>query len=142
MKRTTGLLSLVSIAVLLGAAGCSTLHRSDFATLQGKWEGRELGVAPETPRQLAFSGNQFDYRGADPDDWGKGTFTLREDTQPKQLLLTLTECGPGQYRGKTSCMIYKLESGTLTAAANEPGSSDAPSNFTAPGARHMVFKKE
>jgi uncharacterized protein (TIGR03067 family) len=89
-----------------------------------------------------FSGNKFDYRGANLDDWGKGTFTLREDTQPKQLLVTLTECGPVQYIGKTTCMIYKIEGDTLTAAANEPGNPAAPLSFAAPGARHMVFKKE
>lgn len=141
MKRTAGILSLVSIAVLLGASGCSTLHRSDSSTLQGKWHGREIGATPETPRQLVFSGQQVDFRGANPDDWGKGTFTLREDTQPKQLLVTLTECGPRQYLGKTCSMIYKIENGALTAAASEPG-SPAPSSFDAPDARRMFFRKE
>ena len=142
MRRTAGILSLVSIAVLLGASGCSTLHKSDSATLQGTWGGREIGATPESPRQLVFSGKQFDYRGANSNDWAKGTFTLREDTQPKQLLVTLTECGPVQYIGKTSCMIYKIEDGTLTATANEPGNPAAPLSFDAPGARHMVFKRE
>jgi uncharacterized protein (TIGR03067 family) len=91
---------------------------------------------------LVISGNHSEYRGASPDDWGKGTFTLREDTQRKQLLFALAECGPSQYLGKTCCMIYKIEAGTLTAAANEPGAPEAPSSFDAPGARHMVFKKE
>jgi uncharacterized protein (TIGR03067 family) len=141
MKRITGILSLIA-AVLLGVSGCSTPHKSGAGALQGRWSGREIGGTPETPRQLVISGKQFDYRGADPDDWGKGTFTLREDTQPKQLLVTLTECGPGQYAGKTSCMIYKIEGGTLTAAANEPGNPAAPLSFDAPGARRMVFKKE
>ncbi len=142
MKKTAGILSLVSIAVLLGASGCSTLHKSDAAALQGTWKGREIGANPETPRQLVISGKQLDYRGANPDDWGKGTFTLREDTQPKQLLFLLTDCGPSQYIGKTCCMIYKIEDGTLTAAASEPGDPAAPSSFDAPGARRMVFKKE
>jgi uncharacterized protein (TIGR03067 family) len=134
------------MTVLCGAAilasACSTLRKSDSATLQGTWSGREIGATPETPRQLVFSGKQFDYRGASPDDWGKGTFTLREDTRPKQLLVTLTACGPAQYAGKTCCMIYKIEDGMLTAAASEPGNPAAPPSFEAPGARHMVFKKE
>ena len=142
MKKPAVVLTLVSLAMLLAAAGCSTMHPSDSATLQGKWDGREIGATPETPRTLVFSGNQFDYHGADTDDWGKGTFTLRADTQPKQLLVTLTECGMAQYVGKTACMIYKIEDGTLTAAANEPGNPTAPSSFTTPGARHMEFKKE
>ena len=141
MKRTAGIRSL-AVAVLLGASGCSTPHNSGPAALQGTWRGREIGVTPETPRQLVISGRHMEYRGANPDDWGNGTFTLREDTQPKQLLVTLTECGPVQYTGKTCCMIYKIEDGTLTAAANEPGNPAAPLSFDAPDARRMVFKKE
>jgi uncharacterized protein (TIGR03067 family) len=139
MKNT---LAIVLCGAAIFASGCSTLHKSDSTTLQGTWSGREIGATPETPRQIVFSGKQFDYRGADPNDWGKGPFTLREETQPKQLLVTLTDCGPTQYIGKSCCMIYKIEDGTLTATANEPGNPAAPSSFDAPGARHMVFKKE
>jgi hypothetical protein len=39
-------------------------------------------------------------------------------------------------------MIYRIEDGALTAAANEPGNPAAPLSFDAPGARRMVFKKE
>lgn len=81
------------------------------------------------------------YRGSAPDDWGKGTFTVREDTNPKQLLVTLSECGPKEYVGKTCSMIYKIEDGALTAAASEPG-NPAPLTFDAPNARRMVFKRE
>lgn len=57
-------------------------------------------------------------------------------------MVALTECGPVQYIGKTAYMIYKIEDDTLTAAANEPGNPAAPSSFDAPGARHMVFKRQ
>jgi uncharacterized protein (TIGR03067 family) len=137
--KNTFLILLYGVAIL--ASGCSTLQKSDAAKLQGTWNGREIGVTAEAPRKLVFSGKQFDYRGTHPDDWGKGTFTLREDTQPKQLVVTLTECGPVQYVGKTSCMIYKIEDGTLTAAASEPG-NPAPSSFDSPRCRRMVFRKE
>ena len=139
MKNTL-LTVLCGVAIL--ASGCSTLRKSDADTLQGRWSGREIGATPETPRTLAFYDGHFDYRGAHPEDWGKGTFTLLEDTQPKQLIVTLTECGPVQYIGKTSYMIYKIEDDTLTAAANEPGNPAAPSSFDAPGARQMVFKRQ
>jgi uncharacterized protein (TIGR03067 family) len=142
MKTSIALIFAASTLFLVGCCSThSTLHKADSATLQGTWSGREIGATPGTPRQIVFSGKQFDYRGANPDDWGKGTFTLLEDTQPKQLLVTLTECGPAQYTGKTCCMIYKIEDGILTATANEPGNPVAPLSFEAPGARHMVFKK-
>ncbi len=142
MKRTVAILSLLSLALLSGAVGCSTLHNSDATALQGTWNGREIGASPETPRQLMISGQHIEYHGANPDDWGKGTYTLREDTQPKQLLIVLTECGSPKYIGKTACVIYKIEGNTLTAAANEPGDPAAPSSFDASGARQMVFQKQ
>ena len=117
------------------------MHKSGPAALQGTWSGRELGASPEAPRTLVISGSHFEYRGGNPDDWGKGTFTLREDTQPKQLLLALTESDYPQYIGKTAGIIYKIEDGMLTAAASEPG-SPAPASFDAPDARRMVFKRE
>ena len=142
MNRRNAVLKLVSMALLLGASGCSTLHKSDASALQGTWSGREIGANPETPRHLVISGAHLEYRGTNPNDWAKGTFTLREDTQPRQLLLALTECGYPEYVGKNVCIIYKLENGTLTAAASEPGSPALPSSFDAPDARRMVFKKQ
>ncbi len=141
LKNAAPLLSLLCLTVLLGTSGCSSLHRSGAAALQGTWSGREIGFSPETPRTLVISGNHFEYRGANPNDWGKGTLTLRENTEPRQLLVVLTECGFPQYLGKTACLIYNIEAGTLTAAASEPG-TPAPSNFDSPDARRMVFKKE
>src|SRR5579864_7408586 len=108
MKRTAGIISL-AIAVMIGGSGCSTLHDSGAAALQGTWSRRELGNVPETPRLLIISGNSVEYRGASPNDWGKGTFTLREDLRPKQLLVALEQCGMPQYTGKTCFMIYKIE---------------------------------
>jgi uncharacterized protein (TIGR03067 family) len=142
MKRAVTIFSLVLMPVLLVTLGCSGLHKSSAGALQGRWSGREIGVVPEAPRQLAISGSHVDYRGAITNDWGKGTFTLRDDTQPKQLIITLTDCGFPQYIGKTCYMIYELRDGTLTAAANEAANPEAPSSFDAPHARRMVFKKE
>ena len=141
-KRTAGILSLVSIAVLLGASGCSTLHKSNSATLQGTWKGQELGASQDSPRCLVISGKDIDYRGADSRDWAKGTFALREDTQPKQLVLTITECGVPKYIGKTSYAIYQIEDGTLTLTGNEPGYPAGPTSFEAPGTRRFVLKKK
>ena len=139
MKNTL-LIALCAAAALV--SGCATTPRSSTAALQGTWKGRELGVSPGTPRELVISGTHLEYRGADENDWGSGTFTLREDTLPKQLLIALTDCGAAQYVGKTVCLIFKLEQGTLTVAANEPGNPVAPLSFDAPDARRMVFKKQ
>ena len=140
MNKIGSVISL-AVAVLLGA-GCATANKPDKAALQGSWSGREIGASPDTPRHFVFSGTHFNYRGSDPQDWGKGTFTLNENKNPKQLVITLVECGPKEYVGKTCCIIYKIEDGTLTATGNEPGNPVFPSSFDAQGARRMVFKKE
>src|SRR5262249_42343039 len=129
MKPTAQLFNFLAITLLLGTWGCSTLHKSDAAALQGTWSGREPGVTPATPRTLIISGTQIDYRGAVSNDWGKGTFTIREDAQPRQIVATLTECGTPEYVGKTCYLIYKIENGTLSLSANEPGNPAAPSSF-------------
>ena len=130
------------MSVLLLSSGCAGLHKSSAGALQGRWSGREPGLNPEAPRLLVISDNHIEYRGAISDDWGRGTFTLRDETQPKQMLITLTECGIPQYIGKTCYMIYEIENGTLTATVNEPGKPEPPSAFDAPHARRIVFQKQ
>ena len=72
----------------------------------------------------------------------KATFSLREDANPKQLVLAVTECSDPQYIGKTANSIYQIQDGTLTWTANEPGDSAVPTNFDNPNADTMVFKKK
>ncbi len=142
MRRTTGVFSLVSIAVLLGALGCSTLHKSDSVTLQGTWQGREIGGKTEGPCYLAVSGTNAEYRGADTNEWNKGTFSLRQDTNPRQIVFLSTACSYAPCIGQTIHAIYRIEAGTLKLTANEPGSPDVPSAFDASGARQFEFTKK
>jgi uncharacterized protein (TIGR03067 family) len=143
MRRTTNIFSFVFIVVLLVAAGCSPKQKSDSATLQGTWKGQEKGIQTganvEGPL-LVISGTNLELRGANTNEWYKATFTLREDTNPKQLIAVVTDCPFPQYVGKTSQAIYRIENGTLTLAANEPGNPAVPANFDAPNARVILFK--
>ena len=141
MKRTAGILSLLSIALLLGASGCSTLRKSDSATLQGTWKGQEVGITSEGESSIVISGNHLEFHGANPNEWYKGTFTLREDVSPKQLIYSVTDCPAPQYNGKTGYALYRIEAGSLTIAGNEPGSPDPPARFDAPDTRRFVLKK-
>jgi uncharacterized protein (TIGR03067 family) len=142
MKRTAGILSLVSIALLLGASGCSTLHKSDSAMLQGTWKGQEVGITTEGECSIIVSGNNLEFRGVNPNEWYKGTFSLREDVNPKQVVFSITECAVPKYNGKTSYSLYQIENGVLTFAANEPGSPTAPSSFDDADSRRFVLKKK
>ena len=78
----------------------------------------------------------------DPNEWYKGTFTLRENMTPRQLLGTVTECAAPQYVGKTSYAIYRLENGALTLTAKEPGNPEPPSGFESNDARRFIFKEK
>ncbi len=73
-------------------------------------------------------------------DWIKATFTVRDDTDPKQWAGVITECADSEYVGKKSYVIYRLEDGTLTISGYEPGNSNIPSKFDADGTRQFVFK--
>jgi uncharacterized protein (TIGR03067 family) len=142
MRKTAEILSLAAIAVLLGVLGCSTSHAADFTTIQGKWKGKEMGANTEGACYLVVSGKNFEFRGANTNEWYKGTLTLKEDKNPRQLVGAITECPAIEYIGKASNGIYKIEKGTLTFTANEPGNPEAPSSFDAVGARRFVFTKE
>jgi uncharacterized protein (TIGR03067 family) len=140
--RTKDILRFVSIVALLGAAGCATLHQSESAALQGTWKGQEIGGNTEGSRYLIISGNMIEFQGANNDDWCRGTFTLREDTNPRQIVGTVTQCHSPRYIGKTARAIYRVEGDTLTVTGYDPGNPEVPSGFDAPGARHFVLKRD
>jgi uncharacterized protein (TIGR03067 family) len=122
------------------ATACSTVRHSDSQALQGTWEGHELARS-EAICRIVITGNTLEFRGADAQDWCKGTFTLREDTTPRQLVGVLTEVGMPQYAGKTVNAIYRLQDGQLELAGNEPGNPEMPSDFNATGTRRFLLKK-
>jgi uncharacterized protein (TIGR03067 family) len=119
----------------------SSASTADEGALQGKWQGKEVGSDSDKPCYFVVSGKTFEFHGSDPREWYKGTFSLREDTTPKQLVGLVTECPAPRYIGKASMAIYRLGSGKLTLAAFRPGTPDAPADFTAPEARCFEFSK-
>jgi uncharacterized protein (TIGR03067 family) len=130
------------VVVLLGVSGCSAVHKSDSARLQGTWKGDEVGASAKGECSLVISGAHWEFRGGDTNEWFKGNFVLGEDANPKQMILTITECPASQYIGKISYALYRLENDTVTVAANEPGSTTAPLSFDAAGNRQFVLKKQ
>jgi RNA polymerase sigma factor (sigma-70 family) len=115
--------------------------QSDADALQGTWTGHEINGAPGSST-LTIQGSNLEFRGANPNEWYKATFTLREDTTPKQLIAVITDCPAPQFVGKTSHAIYQLQGSTFTMAGNEPGKPESPSSFDAPGSRKFVFTKK
>jgi len=96
---------------------------------------------PAMECSFVISGKTFDFRASDTNIWYKGTFSLREDTTPKQYIAVIGECAFPQYVGKTSMAIYQMKDGTLTITGNEPGNPAAPTAFDTPEAARMELKK-
>jgi uncharacterized protein (TIGR03067 family) len=135
------------LVVLCGAviliAGCSTFHKSDVATLQGAWRGRVIQGNPEHQCSFLITGKNYEFRDdTDTNVWYKGTFSLREDTTPREYIALISECPFPQYVGKTALAIYQIEDGTLTITGNEPGKLAAPLAFDAPDAARMELKRK
>ncbi len=121
-------------------AGSSTPTKTGLTAFEGSWIGRDLTPGQEGPATLNVSGQNIEFHGTDANDWLKGTFTLREDTTPKQFVGIVSECGAPEYAGKYCYAIYKIEDGALTVAGYEPGITNFPRAFDAPDARELVFK--
>jgi uncharacterized protein (TIGR03067 family) len=139
MKRT--ILASLAVAGLL-ASGCSTLPRTFATEFEGSWQGVELSSDEEGFVSMTIHGQTMEFHGEDDDDWVKGTFTLRKDTQPKQWVGIVTACNDAAYIGKTSYSIYKFENGALTLTGGDPGDAGPPPAFDAPGCREFVFQRE
>src|ERR1700677_705685 len=110
--------------------------------LQGSWKGQETGANSDRLASLVFSGTNVDFHGVGANDWCNGTFSLRADTNPKQMVFILTGGPSPEYVGKSSHAIYRIKEGALTISGNEPGNPDPPTAFDAPQARQFVFKVE
>ena len=111
-------------------AGDKQAASSDETAIQGTWKGRSVRDNPEHQVVFVVSGKHFNFRDeTETNNWYKGTFTLKEDASPRQFIATITECPFPQYVGAKSKAIYKIEKGTLTITANEPGKEVMPKDF-------------
>jgi uncharacterized protein (TIGR03067 family) len=115
---------------------------SDAAALQGTWKGKEIGGQFEGDCFLIIKGNELEYRGADPEEWYKGTFTLRENTNPKQLIGLVLQCPAPGFIGKNSLAIYRIDGRKLFITGHEPGDPEMPTALDAPDARRFVLEKQ
>jgi RNA polymerase sigma factor (sigma-70 family) len=150
MAWTKAKTAILAGVVVLLAAGTTTVaikeinaadQKSDVATFQGTWNGLQVHFNHRC--SLIVTGNNYEFQDdADTNAWNKGTFTLQEDTHPRQCIFTISECHIPEYVGKTVVAIYRLEGGKLTITWNAPGNSAVPAAFDASGAACMELKRE
>lgn len=110
-------------------------------SLQGSWKGKELSGDSDGAVTLKVDGNHFEFHGADQNEWYKGTFTLRDNTDPRQFLALIAECASPDYVGKTSKAIFRIKDGKLMLAARAPGSDEAPADFNDSESRKFEFTR-
>jgi RNA polymerase sigma factor (sigma-70 family) len=143
--------AVVGVAVIF-AAGSTTLaihheHRqrannpmlmagfskSANQSLQSHWTGSNTAHPGQTCT-LNISGDQIEYHGANPNDWLRGTFVLNENSDPKQINVTILEPANSFVFG-----IYQVTGDKMTIAVAQHGSSLRPVNFT-PGPQVDVLE--
>lgn len=108
-------------------------RKSSPQGLQGHWTGSNTAHPGETCA-LTISGDKIEYLGAEPNDWIRGTFALNENTDPKQMNITILEPA----HGFILC-AYQMQDDRITIAAAEHGSSQRPVGF-APSRRVDVLE--
>jgi uncharacterized protein (TIGR03067 family) len=111
-------------------------------SLQGTWNSPDIDASGTGWPSLVVKGSNLVFHGMDTNYWFKAAFSLREDTNPKQLAAVVTECADPQYVGKTANAIYLIQDGTLTITLNEAGDPAVPADFDAPGADKFLFKRK
>jgi uncharacterized protein (TIGR03067 family) len=114
---------------------------SDSARLQGTWKGQEPGREIGSVTQLIVSGSAWQFRGVDANQWFDGTFTLREDVNPRQLIVEITACPLPQIVGKKCYAIYSIEEDTLMLTSNGPENPVVPEGFSGVGSRQFVLHR-
>ena len=131
----TLLIAVCGVVIL--AFGCSKRHSSDAIALEGAWS-----AVDSDPMSLVIRGSNFEAQDATSNNWLKATFSLREDKDPKQLVLVLTQSSDPKEAGKTANAIYQIQGDTLTITANEPGDPDVPKGFDDTNSDKLVFKRK
>ena len=144
MRKTIAILGFLIVAVWFVASGrpAEDKDKSDATVLQGTWKGHEIGDPANGVCSLTFSGKDVEYKGADTNDWAKGTFTIKEGTTPRQFDITVTACPAPESVGKICHVIYEIKDGTLKIAGNAPGDPSVPTSFDAADARKFALKRE
>jgi len=101
--------------------------------LQGHWTGSNT-AHPGKTCTVNISGDQIEYRGADPNDWVRGTFVLNEYSEPKEINMKILEPSNTVIFG-----IYQMSGDKMTIAVAPHGGYIRPVNFT-PGPQVDVLE--
>ena len=140
------LLAVLCLSVAL-FSGCATVSPADDASIQGHWKGQEVVNGQALASWLTLSGSDVDFHGADSRDWFRGTFTVNQRMNPKQLITVISLSTLPQSAGKTVNAVYRVAPGaddqaTLIVTFSQPGDPYMPASLNDRHARQIVFTKD
>ena len=118
---------LLASLMLAGVVGCGKPMPPATGLLAGHWEGVEVGQ-PAGRYAITITANELEYRGAQSNDWCRGTFVLNESAQPMPMDLVI-HASPGA-AGKTMLLICELRGDELKVAGAQPGNPKRPADFS------------
>jgi uncharacterized protein (TIGR03067 family) len=93
---------------------------------------------------ITFSGNVLHYQGLRADQRYDATFTLKEDTRPRQLRATINGGAQVKDIGRVIGAVFKIENGTLSLAGlddDAPSTLDDSEAFDGNTAFHYRFRR-
>ena len=115
---------------------------TDSVTIQGTWSGRQIGDMTPGDALLIIGEVNLEFHDANTNIWYKATFSLRENTVPKQADILVSDCSDRVYVGKTAHAIYKVADGTLTFTTNMPGDPAMPTSLEDQNANRYLFTRK
>ena len=118
------------------------LSETDSVTLQGTWSGRQIGDKTPGDALLIIREGKLEFHDANTNIWYKATFSLRENTVPKQTEILIADCFDRVYIGKTAHAIYKVADDKLIFTINMPGDRAMPASFDDQDANQYVFTRK
>jgi uncharacterized protein (TIGR03067 family) len=142
-----GTVPLLTVVVLVAAAGAQDATRKETAQLEGEWSmvsGEANGQA--MPKETVQSGKRVAKDGETTITFGgqlyfRAKFRIDPNKKPKAIDYTMTE---GPTKGKIHLGIYELEGDTVKFCFAAPG-GERPTDFTAKAGSQRtlsVWKRE
>jgi RNA polymerase sigma factor (sigma-70 family) len=118
------------------------LSETDSVTLQGTWSGWQIGDKTPGSALLIIREGKLEFHDANTNIWYKATYSLHENTVPKQTDILIADCFDRVYIGKTAHAIYKVADDKLIFAINMPGDAAMPESFDDQDANQYVFTRK
>jgi len=123
MKSHSLTISIIIFSVTLLFGACSNCPE-----LEGTWVGFTDGKSP-ADWSLTIKGDQYALIREDSNLWYRGQIKLNSNCVLKKIDFEITDASNRAYNGKTTLGIYRIEEGTLTIVAGNPGGQLRPLSF-------------